>query len=638
MDLQQAAPLAPADIRAAFYAAMSGLRADFAAAAADIDAREATLNKALGDVRYMMHDGVGKTVFAPSHPLARFMIDFNRELVDILDDWLNRIEQYDRKTTFRKGFTDSLVVFVLGKVKAGKSSLGNYMAYGRSNPEGEPITGAQPDFFTAAMAQGAENQAEAATGQGGYFRVGARETTKSIQGFRIPGLTWVDSPGLHSVTPENGALASDYADVADLIVYPMHSGNPGRAGDITEIQQLLWAKKRFLVVITQCDMPQEDEAPDGTIFQQWVMKDRAARQKQTEYVRHAVSSAGEAVPFDILSLSVRYAETHDNDPAALEDSGVADFLNLLTEIARSEGVCHKRETPSRNLDHFVELILGADARSDTLSVVRVLDRLGDLESKLTAADAELSRRADRVAAAVLGRIGPMVAYKVKCHADDKEQAGFERACTESLRQIVAEETQAEIRSLLAAQGGALVAVPTLAEISALVRFEGLTTFESLTIKISKSNRKATGAIGKAIGGAVGGAAGVAGGMAATSWAGAEAGAALGTVVPGIGNVIGMAAGTVIGAFLGYKAGKALGRDSEVSIQSGDNRAEVQASATKILQDAGQAAVAEFFAAMKSAAITPVKQRAARLDYELRRFADILTRKVHSNGRSVQTRV
>ena len=121
-------------------------------------------------------------------------------------------------------------------------------------------------------------------------------------------MTWVDSPGLHSVTPENGALASDYADVADLIVYPMHTGNPGRTGDLAEIRGLLRARKRFLVIITQCDRPEEDEAPDGTIVQLWVMKDRAARQGQIDYVRRAVAAGGDAVPLDILSLSVRYAE------------------------------------------------------------------------------------------------------------------------------------------------------------------------------------------------------------------------------------------------------------------------------------------------------------------------------------------
>ncbi len=607
----------PTDTRADFFAAMSGLQAEFVAAAADIDAREATLQNALSDIRYMLHDGIGETVLAPSHALTRFMADFNGELAKILQDWLRRIEKHDRNTKFRKGFTDSLVVFVLGKVKAGKSSLGNYMAYGCSNPEGVPIAGTQANFFTSAMAQGEEGQAEAALEQGGYFRVGARETTKSIQGFRVPGLTWVDSPGLHSVTRENGALASDYADVADLIVYPMHSGNPGRKGDVEEIQQLLNAKKRFLVIITQCDRLEEDEAPDGSIVQNWVMKDGAARQGQIDYVRRAVADAGDTVPIDLLSLSVRFAETHGNSPEALEESGLADFFRLLTSIALSEGVRRKRETPSRNLDHFVQLVLGTDARGGTLSVVRVLDRLRNLEEKLNAADAEFDRHTNRVIAAVLGKIGPMVAYQIKIHAGDKDQAGFEQGCRDAFRRILSEETQNAIRSLITSTDGALLPVADFAEISDFLKFE------SFTIKIPKSNRKTTGAIGGA------------GGAAAGAWAGAELGAMAGSVVPGIGNLIGGLVGGAVGAFLGSAvgsaAGEAAGSDWEQSMQSGDNRAEVEVSAVKTLQAAGQDAVKKFFADINRATIQPVSQRAARLDHELSRFSDILKRKVHSNG-------
>jgi hypothetical protein len=166
---QQAAQPAAAYTRAAFFTAMAGLQADFSAAAADIETREAAMKAALADIRHVLQDGIGETILAPSHALARFMTDFNGELADILQDWFDRIEKHDRNTAFRKGFTDSLVVFVLGKVKAGKSSLGNYVAYGHSNPAGMSITGTTPHFFTAAMAQGAENQAETAVGQAVIF-------------------------------------------------------------------------------------------------------------------------------------------------------------------------------------------------------------------------------------------------------------------------------------------------------------------------------------------------------------------------------------------------------------------------------------------------------------------------------------
>lgn len=611
------ADLEAVDTRQSFFSAMADLQTDFIDAVTDIQVRESALKAAIAQIRNLLQDGVGQTALPPSHPLARLMAEFNGELASIVRDWLDRVEQYDRNTEFRKGLTDSFVVFVLGKVKAGKSSLGNYIAYGCSNGAAERATGSRPHFFTAAMTQGADGEAEAASGPYGHFRVGVRETTKSIQGFRVPGLTWVDTPGLHSVTPENGALASDYADVADIIVYPMHSACAGRAGDISEIRGLLCTGKRFVIIITQCDRPVEDEAPDGSIVQEWFMKDETTRQGQIDYVRRAVAGGSEPTAFDILSLSVRHAETHDNDQQALEDSGMASFFRLLTDIARSEGVRHKRETPSRNLDNFVDL-LGSGANVNTLSVAQVHSRLDDLEKRLTATAAEIDRMADRTKAAVLNRIAPAVSKQIGLHASDHNQEGFERGCTDALRRILTEETLAQVQSLLTATGRALVPVVYLNGIS------GFLKFEKLTVEVPKSNRGWVGAIGKAVGGAVG------------VWGGAEAGAIAGSIVPGPGTVVGGLLGAAIGAWLFGLAGnaaadKAFGSDWNETMHSGDNRARVAASAVRILQAAGQAAVQDFFGTVQGAAVASVRHRARRLVHGLEVFSHTLETKVRSNG-------
>lgn len=608
---------APAGARETFFTSMSRLQAEFAAAVSDIGTRESALKEACDAIRYVLQGGIGKTAFKPTHELARFMTDFNDELASILKSWLERIETHERNTSFRKGFNDSLVVLVLGKVKAGKSSLGNYMAYGCTDPAGTPHTVGGPEFFTTAVAQGAGDQAEGATGKGGYFRIGTRETTKSIQGFRLPGLTWVDSPGLHSVTPANEALAKDYREAADLIVYPMHSANPGRKGDVDEIRELLRDKKRFLIVITQCDLADEDEAPDGSIIQNWVMKDQAARNDQIAYVREAVSPDGDAGALDILSLSVRYAERHDNQPAALEESGIADFFRLLTDVANSDGVRLKRETPSRNLNSFVSLVLGCDAPGDPLSVKRVHKRLDELAQKLKAAEADLHVRASRATAAVFRQIGPVVAEQIERHAEVQDHAGFEAGCREALRQIVAEEIRKELLTLLAAPKG------TLARSIGLTEVLGFLKFKDVTFKVKMSNRKAIGAIGGS------------GGAAAGMWAGGELGGAMaGSIVPGIGNIIGAmvggALGGLLGGIVGQAAGEAVGSDTEVETKSGDNRAEVEASAVKAMQDAGQAAVENFFARLRDDTLTPVQRHQAKLDEALRKFSRVLKTKVYSH--------
>ena len=372
-------------------------------------------------------------------------------------------------------------------------------------------------------------------------------------------------------------------------------------------------------MITQSDTLEEDEDPDGSIVRRWIMKDKQKRQGQIDYVRRAVSESGCGQALDILSISVRYAEKHCNDPAALEESGMADLFRLLTDIVQSEGVHRKRETPSRNLDHFVELVGAADPCGSTLPVGNVLTRLDDLKNKLGSADKDLDRRAGRITANVFGKIGVIASELIARHAGDKNQAEFERECSEALHQIVAEEIGTQIEAVMEGGRGAFGQTVNPVQIS------GFLKFESFLVKIPKSNRKAAGAAGAGLGG-IGGA-----------WAGAAAGTAL-IPIPIVGTAIGMMLGTFFGSAAGSGVGEALGSDWEETMQSGDNRADVEAKAVKALQDAGQAAVDAFFENVKRNAIVPIQERAMHLEVLLTAFSEFLMNRVHSNGRSVPSRV
>jgi hypothetical protein len=119
--------------------------------------------------------------------------------------------------------------------------------------------------------------------------------------------------------------------------------------------------------------------------------------------------------------------------------------------------------------------------------------------------------------------------------------------------------------------------------------------------------------------------------------------ALGTLVApvagtAIGGAVGGMLGCLVGGFGGGAVGEALGSDWEETMQSGDNRAAVEASAIKALQEAAQVAVRDFFESVKSAAVKPVRRRAKRLVRGLEQFSEILETKVHSNGRSVPASV
>lgn len=285
--------------------------------------------------------------------------------IDVMDatktEWNRKVAGRNKGVAFRARFEDSLLVFINGKVKSGKSSLGNYMAWGHTDPAPEQKNrippGLVPEYFSDVRTAVASGDAEDEAKLRREFRVGATEATSSIQGFSLPGLTWVDSPGLHSLNPENGNLAREYVDHADLILYTMKSDAPGRESDLAEITQLFSRDKKVLLLLTGSDDIEDDfDGDSGTVVERIVMKEPERRARQRDYVRSALErtcNAEDVRNVEIVSLSARYAQLHAGDPQAFEDSGMGQLCSTLRRIAQSDGVRVKQRTPLTNLRHFL---------------------------------------------------------------------------------------------------------------------------------------------------------------------------------------------------------------------------------------------------------------------------------------------
>ncbi len=310
------------------------------------------------------HINAAKKVIASDkdNALGQQLSKFIDTLNETNQSWSKKLANKDKGIAFRKNFSDSLLVFVYGKVKSGKSSLGNYIAWGKTENLEEvqkniPIS-EQPNYFSAAKTNVRDGDAEKEAETNRSFRVGATEATSSIQGFKLPGLTWVDSPGLHSYNDENGLLAKEYVDHADLILYTMSSQSPGRASDLAEIDQLFNQNKKLVVLITGSDIEEEidvvfDEFGNEEIISETVMKPSSDRIKQREYVKKELEMLKNHSHPEILSISSRYAETHENDREAMKESGFSDLFEILVNISQQEGVQLKRSTPLNNFKSFI---------------------------------------------------------------------------------------------------------------------------------------------------------------------------------------------------------------------------------------------------------------------------------------------
>lgn len=341
-----------------------------------------------------------------NNPLAQEVGGLLKLLADTQNEWDKKIAGRDRGVSFRQGFNDSLLVFVYGKVKSGKSSLGNYVAWGHTDPDTVPNlkqlvqAALKPQYFSHDRTQVASGDAhkEAETKQ--EFRVGALEATSSIQGFRLPGLTWVDSPGLHSVNEENGQLARDYVEHADLILYTMKSDAPARESDVKEIQELFRKDKRTVLLLTGSDTTEEDEDENGNLIQVTVMKSAETRAKQREYVAQALGDS--VANAELVSFSARYAQQHADEPALFQDSGMGQFFAIMSELIHAEGVAMKKRVPMTNFRNFMDgCVRDIAPYHDLLSDFE--QTIKKLEEKLPRSIAAEQSKADLVIRQLLNR-------------------------------------------------------------------------------------------------------------------------------------------------------------------------------------------------------------------------------------------
>jgi predicted GTPase len=343
--------------------------ADFANLAKEFDTalinakeQERVFNKICIDFHDTTNRLVDKAIndLSTENPLYSQISTFANHLKTINNKWEQDIATKDKGVKFREGFNDSLLIFVYGKVKSGKSSLGNYVAWGNTDPTDEVKLNTpanfMPKFFSGEKTNVKNGDAEKEAEKNKEFRVGATEATSSIQGFSLPGLTWVDSPGLHSVNEENGKLAKDYVEQSDLILYTMKSDSPGRSTDLEEIKELYKSGKRLILLVTGSD-DTKPSVENGKVVKKIIMKDEKRRADQRAYIRQQLNLIPElkenAENIEIISFSARYAQLNSDNANEFMDSGMGGLFAEIKHTATTEGVRLKKQVPLKAFASFL---------------------------------------------------------------------------------------------------------------------------------------------------------------------------------------------------------------------------------------------------------------------------------------------
>lgn len=525
----------------------STVGAQFENVRTNVARRETSINAALQ--RILATSAADMLINSPlpsSHPLRELGAEGSRHIQDIVVNWAHSAQDYERGTKFHARHGDSLLVFVYGKVKAGKSSLGNYIAYGHSDPDDACVRAAnpQPKFFVEADADDTHKSRAASVHQ--RFDLGVTETTTAIQGFTLPGLTWVDSPGIHSMTPANGALATRYASSADIVVFLSHSSSPGRRSDLEEIANLLHKGKPTMVLLTASDCVNEDETADGQVVKTLEMKCHQDREDQVNYVQQELGVLAPSLRTRLLDtcvypISVLYAHS-GTDENRWEDSGMASLAERLTRIAQDQGLAIKRTTPLRNLKSY------CDALNTSSTLLE--NTLKTQGQHLQAARTDIQRFCERSLTTLRQELTHTVDMLADEHAMD--DAAFRSACQQTLANTLCHHGEALFHQL-----GQSLAQSAAHALDTSHIDTDLPGFQKHT-KTQHYQSKRNQGRGKVVGGGL------------FSVAGAALGAALGP--------FGVAAGAALGGWLGSKLGGAAGGlcDAEevFVVDLGDNRQDV----------------------------------------------------------------
>ena len=500
-----------------------------------------------------------KNKLAENNPLSKQLLAFSDVIKSTNKDWRNRIDKQDTGVRFREGFNDSLMVFVYGKVKSGKSSLGNYVAWGHTDPDTElknqTPDNVQPIYFsgkrTDVKGGDALNEAEGNK----EFRVGATEATSTIQGFKLPGLTWIDSPGLHSKNSENDQLARDYVQHSDLILYTMKSDSPGRATDLAEIAELYQSDKRFLLLITGSDDTEIGWDEDTqTMINKVVMKDEQRRKEQREYIRSELLKIDglkdNANNIDIIAFSARYAQDNQDSPEAFKDSGMSELFDILEEVSQSSGVKLKQQVPLKAFLSFLD-----NFKKD---IEKYADFIDNFSTKFSSLDSEIGRKLLIETAEIKQEVSEVIRSSFRgvpdAHRDDgsKMNVYFDTLknkvknkqnalIAESIRNLLQEFSQGfDDNVLYVIDNSALYQLP---------EFAIETQKRKRVTRVIKGTRGRNSGLGSLIG-------------------------------AGAGFLVGGPAGAAVGGALGGLAGGATGRsasveEGEFDVNVGDNLAEIE---------------------------------------------------------------
>ncbi|NML29364.1 GTPase [Paraburkholderia antibiotica] len=370
--------------------------------AQDIDALLHALNDWLAKLNADLEAGRVRSDGLQSHSvLAREADAINTLLGDSTPTWTRQWTDLQVAQALADRFDDQALLLVFGKFNAGKSSFCNFLAE-RFAAHNRPV-----QYFHVDAGRVVETSEP--------FREGATETTSRLQGVRLgEKLALLDTPGLHSVTPENAALTQRFTDSADGVLWLTSSTSPGQVQELDELGRELHRNKPLLPVVTRSDEYEEDEV-DGELVKCLRNKTAQRRALQEQDIRIRAQEKLVAMGVDAallkspVSISAYVARVEGQTPAALNEAGFERLYAALLDIAGPALAYKRRKRAEILLHHLEENVLGSLQRDAAPMLV-------GLTQSTQAALTMLEQQQEQLVNAVWRGIAPTLPALLDAHA------------------------------------------------------------------------------------------------------------------------------------------------------------------------------------------------------------------------------
>ncbi|MDX9901060.1 MAG: GTPase [Aliarcobacter sp.] len=324
----------------------------------------------------------------------------NKDLGEILEQtliklkkssniWVDEFKKILQQEKFRNKLKNNFIVIVFGKVKAGKSSLGNFIA--KNNTTSDKAT-----FFIYDEAGTSQDIKELKEIEGeDEFATDNLECTKSIQGFELNCLAWIDTPGLGSMVKANGDLAKEYINSADYIIFPANSGEPETKDNIDAIKELIECNKKLTIIITRSDTTERRKDSEGKFIRDesgkigsfLVNKDDERRKSQEDsFIKKIEDTLGcsDNIIGNIFSLSVHTAKKglESNDVELFEKSNIPKLYELMTDIVENKVSELKSSSAFDGLISFIDNTLLGNKSDNLNSIKSLLNTISYFDEKI----------------------------------------------------------------------------------------------------------------------------------------------------------------------------------------------------------------------------------------------------------------